>query len=299
MKSSVTSMTGTSASVSTSATSATSGSTSATESTVASVALAKRSGKKATGPKVKNARAGKKAMSDRPSYLTMVLEAISDLKDRRGSSKVAVQRFMTDKYRLDKSTTVNSRVRTAIRSAMTRGLLTQAKGIGASGSFKLTPEGKALAKGGSKIAPKSRGRPAATAGRKDAKKAPSTTRKPRASKGKSVKNRPPTPLVPVGKATPSKRGAKSPAKRPRVAKPKKTPTKTTKRSATPKRALGSKSATAKKGSTPGKAGRPKSATSKRAGKSHSLTPRRAVGSRSSTPRRASDSASAVGKKLKR
>jgi hypothetical protein len=217
---------------------------------------------------------------------------------------VAVQRFMTTKYHLDKSSMVNSRVRTAIRSAMARGLLLQVKGNGASGSFKLTPEGKALAKDGPKIAPKPRGRPAATTGRKDVKKATSTPRKPKVDakgkKGKSVKTRPPTPMVPSGRATAAKRGAKkSPAKRPRVAKPKKAPTKVQRRSATPKHAVKSKSVAARKSTTPRKGGRSKSATPKRAVKSQSGTPRRAVASRSGTPRRASDSVATVGKRQRR
>lgn len=168
--------------------------------------------KKATKPKTPAAH---------PKYLDMTSAAISALKERGGSSRQAILKYIMSNYKLgDDQKGINSHLKTALKSGVKNGKLKQQKGTGASGSFKLAEKPKA-AKTTKKAAPK-KATPKKSVKKASPKKA--VAKKP-ASKKSSPKK------VAKKAASPKKIAAKKPvaAKKPKVAakkaSPKKTPAK--------------------------------------------------------------------------
>merc|ERR1712226_859758 len=108
-----------------------------------------------------------KKPSEHPTYKVMVAAAITALKNRNGSSRQAIQKYIETNYKGITSVTVH--LRNAIKSMVEEGDLTRTKGTGVAGSFKVVK----------KEAPK---KPAAkkTAAKKSAKKpvAKKTAKKP-------------------------------------------------------------------------------------------------------------------------
>lgn len=89
---------------------------------------------KAKAPKVAHA----KPAGTHPPYNIMIVNAISHLKDRKGSSKVAILRYITSNYNVgDEEKKVNANIKKSLNRLVTSGELTQVKGQGASGSFRL------------------------------------------------------------------------------------------------------------------------------------------------------------------
>ena len=85
--------------------------------------------KKATKPKDSPAH---------PKYSEMVTEAVTSLKERGGSSRQAILKYICKNFNVgDNEIAVNARVKTALRSGVKNEVLKQSKGTGASGSFKL------------------------------------------------------------------------------------------------------------------------------------------------------------------
>lgn len=156
---------------------------------------------------------------DHPPVASMVNAAITNLKDRKGSSLAAIKKYISTTYKVD-VVKLAPFVRRYLKKAVTEGKLSQVKGSGASGSFKLA---KAVTeKPAKKTTPKKK--PAAkkpTATKK-------TTKKPTATKK--------TPKKATKKATTPKKEKK--AKKPASAKPKKpkakTATKSPKKTSKPK-----------------------------------------------------------------
>ena len=76
--------------------------------------------------------------ADHPSYREMIGEAIVALKERGGSSRQAILKYVMANYKVGSETTkINARVKTALKAGVKAGALKQAKGTGAAGSFKL------------------------------------------------------------------------------------------------------------------------------------------------------------------
>ena len=74
-----------------------------------------------------------------PKYIKMISTAIETLKERRRYSRVAIPRFMRNRYNIgDNPNSVNSNVKVTLKRGVESGSLIQVKGIGAFGSFKLT-----------------------------------------------------------------------------------------------------------------------------------------------------------------
>ena len=155
-----------------------------------------------------------KAAPAHPPVASMVNAALAALKDRKGSSLSAIKKYVAANYKVD-SDKIAPFIRRYLKKAVADGKLTQTKGTGASGSFKLAKPEKVE---------KPKKKPAA---KKPAAK------KPAAKKAK----------------TPKKAAKKSPAKK--AAKKTKTPKKE-KKAKTPKAAKPKKPA-AKKAKTPKKA----------------------------------------------
>ena len=146
-------------------------------------------------PKAKKApKPAKKALH--PKYSEMIADAIKNLKTRGGSSKAAIYKFIAAKYTVgDNKTQINSFLKTALKSGVKAGTIKQAKGVGASGSFKLG-EVKAVAK-------------------------PKKATKPKAAKAKKPKSPKKAAKKPAAKKAAA---AKKPAAKKAAAKPKKAKT---------------------------------------------------------------------------
>ena len=172
----------------------------------APVAQAKAPAKKAAKPK----KPAKPA--DHPKYNAMIAAAIASLKERGGSSRQAVLKYIMANYKVgDEVAKINARVKTALKAGVKAGTLKQAKGTGASGSFRLGEKKVAAAK------PKKAKKPKAAAKKPAAKKPKAAgAKKPKSPKKKPAAKKPKSPAK---KAAKPKKVAKSPAKK--AAKPKK------------------------------------------------------------------------------
>ena len=79
--------------------------------------------------------AAKKAAPEHPTYSVMIADAITSLKDRKGSSKQAIEKFICANYKV--GPTYNVHLKMALKKGVASETLVQVKGQGASGSFKL------------------------------------------------------------------------------------------------------------------------------------------------------------------
>ncbi|KAK7177113.1 hypothetical protein R3I93_001165 [Phoxinus phoxinus] len=189
----------------------------------------------AKAPKKKSAVKAKKAG---PGVGELIVKAVSASKERSGVSLAALKKALAaGGYDVEKN---NSRVKTAIKSLVTKGTLVQVKGTGASGSFKLNKQQTETKKKPSKkAAPKAK---------KPAAKKPAAAKKPKAAAAKKV----------VAKKSPKKvkkPAAKKATKSPKKAKKPATPKKAAK---SPKKAKAAKPKTAKP-----KAAKPKKGNSQK------------------------------------
>merc|ERR1711963_135641 len=147
----------------------------------------------AATPKAKKVTKPKKAASH-PPYKNMVKAAIVALKEKKGSSRQAIIKYILANYKIDDAAKVNTRVKIALKNGLNAGTLKSAKGTGATGSFRVAE--------------------------KETKKAVKKTpkKKPAAAKPKPAKKAPASKKSPAKKAKPAK---KSPAKKAKAAKAKK------------------------------------------------------------------------------
>ncbi|EFO21801.2 linker histone H1 and H5 family protein [Loa loa] len=89
-------------------------------------------------PKARSKRQGTKTTKSHPSYSQMVKEAITVLKDRKGSSRVAILKYISTHYQLGgNGKRVHFQLRQAIKKGIASGKFTLAKGAGVNGSFRL------------------------------------------------------------------------------------------------------------------------------------------------------------------
>ena len=146
----------------------------------------------------KKAPAKPKKPANHPKYSEMIKAAVGALKERGGSSRQAVLKYIVKNFNVGKDEkVVNQHLKLALRAGVKNGGLKQSKGTGASGSFRL---GEA------------------------AKKAPKKVKKPKAAKPKKPKAKkaakPKKVKTPKKKAAAKPKKTKSP-KKPAAAKPKK------------------------------------------------------------------------------
>ncbi|KAK7109239.1 hypothetical protein V1264_013317 [Littorina saxatilis] len=152
---------------------------------------------------------------DHPKYKEMISAAIASLKERGGSSRQAILKYILGHYKVGSETTkINARVKMALRSGTKSGGLKQSKGTGASGSFRLGEKPKAAAK------PKpATGKKSQTAKKPAAKKAVSkTSAKRKATTPKKVVKAKSAAAKKVMKKSPKKVAV---AKKPKAKSPKK------------------------------------------------------------------------------
>lgn len=157
----------------------------------------------ATATPAKKAAAKKpKAKPSHPKTSEMVLSAIKELKDRKGSSLAAIKKHVVANNKVD-ADKIAPFIRKYLKKAVTDGVLTQTKGTGANGSFKLAAATKAEKPKKKTVAKK----PAAKKAAAKPKKA-TTPKKKKAVKKTATKSKK------------EKKPAKSP-KKPKAPKPKK------------------------------------------------------------------------------
>ena len=81
----------------------------------------------------KKAKPAKK--SEHPTFAVMIAAAIGALKDRKGSSRQAIEKYICANYKVGPK--YASHFKMALKRGVENGALVQTKGVGASGSFKL------------------------------------------------------------------------------------------------------------------------------------------------------------------
>ncbi|XP_063589071.1 histone H1-beta, late embryonic-like [Penaeus indicus] len=153
------------------------------------------------------AEAVKKAPAKKPThpqYAAMIAAAIKALKERTGSSRQAILKYIIANYKVGDEKKAGVRLKLALRKGVTKGTLKQMKGTGAAGSFR-------LAKDEAKPAKKAAKKPAA---KKPAAKKPAA-KKPAAKKPAAKK----AAKKPAAKKSPKKPAAKKVAKKPAAKKP--------------------------------------------------------------------------------
>ena len=158
-----------------------------------------------------------------PKYSEMIAAAVAGLKERSGSSRQAILKYIQANYKV--GDTANVHLKTALKSGVKAGALKQSKGTGASGSFKLGEKPKKAAKKATK--PKAAKPKVKKAAKKPAAKKPAA-KKPAAKKAKTPKKAAAKPKKAAAKpkkaaAKPKKAATKSP-KKAKAAKPKKVKT---------------------------------------------------------------------------
>ncbi|CAG8490747.1 26428_t:CDS:2 [Dentiscutata erythropus] len=130
--------------------------------------------KTSSAPRTKKAA----SLPAHPKYEDMIRDAIVALKDRKGSSRQAIKKYIISSYKLPDNSTTNNRLRIAINKGVEKGLF--AFYNGPSGTIKLVkkePETKPkVEKKTKKAAPK-----------KTAKKAVKKTKKPTTKTTKRAK----------------------------------------------------------------------------------------------------------------
>ena len=134
-------------------------------------------GEKAAKPAKK---AAPKKPAEHPKYIEMIKDAIAALKERNGSSRQAIVKYISANYKVGDSAGVH--VKQALRKGVASGALQQPKGTGASGSFKVAKVEKVAKKpAAKKPAAKKPAAKKAAAKKTAAKKSPAK-KKPAAKK---------------------------------------------------------------------------------------------------------------------
>ncbi|GMR59288.1 hypothetical protein PMAYCL1PPCAC_29483, partial [Pristionchus mayeri] len=167
-------------------------------------------------PKMK--KTTKKVVTLHPPYASMVKQAIAGLADKKGSSRAAILKYVCGHFKVgDNVIQINSRIRAALKKGTFGGVLTQVKGSGASGSFRLGEKKTAEKKKTTKSVKKPVAKKTSTASpkKKTLKKTTKTTKTKSPKKAKSPKK---TAAAKPKKAKSPKKTAAKKAKAPKAPK---------------------------------------------------------------------------------
>ena len=145
-----------------------------------------------------------------PSVNDLIVKVVTASKERNGVSLPALKKFLAaGGYDVEKN---NSRVKVAVRNLVTKGVLLQHKGTGASGSFKISKELKKPAAKKAAAVPKAK-KPAAKKAVVAKKATPKKAKKPAAAKKATPKKaKKPVKSPKKAAAKPAKKAVKSPKK---------------------------------------------------------------------------------------
>lgn len=206
---------------------------------------------KSASPKKGKAKAAAKKPRTTPSHpktSDMVNAAITNLKERGGSSLQAIKKYVGATYKVDVEK-LSPFIKKYLKSAVASGALVQTKGKGASGSFKLsTSSGKSekKAEGKKKRKPaspkKAASKPKKASPAKKSKPAAKTAKPKKKSAAKPAAKKAAAPAAEKKKKAPAakpKKAAKSPKKEKKAKAPKKP------KSPKPKKATAKKAAAKK------------------------------------------------------
>ena len=173
-----------------------------------------------------------KKQADHPPYIEMIKAAIVALKERNGSSRQAIEKYIKANYKVGE---VGPHLKMALKRGAAGGKLLHTKGVGASGSFKVPKEEKKEKKPKKKpAAKKPAAKPKKPAGKKAAKKPAAkkaakkpASKKPAAKKptAKKAAAKKPAAKKPAAKKPSAKKSPKKAAKKPVAKKPAKKPAK--------------------------------------------------------------------------
>lgn len=134
-----------------------------------------------TKAKSKRVKTTKKSV-DHPKYSDMILAAVQAEKSRSGSSRQSIQKYIKSHYKVGEN--ADSQIKLAIKRLVTSGTLKHTKGVGASGSFRLSKADEPEKFTKSKKIVKKTSTPKKAAKPKKATKSVSISKKPKASKKK-------------------------------------------------------------------------------------------------------------------
>ena len=140
---------------------------------------------------------------EHPTFAVMIAAAIGALKERKGSSKQAIEKYICANYKVGPK--YSSHFKLALRKGVEKKALVQTKGVGASGSFKLAkaePVKKAVVK--KPVAKKTVAKKPAV---KKAVKKPAA-KKVKASPKKAAAKKPAKKVAPAKKKAPAKKAGK-------------------------------------------------------------------------------------------
>ncbi|XP_053721628.1 histone H1.0-B [Synchiropus splendidus] len=164
-----------------------------------------------------------KKPASHPKYCDMIKAAIVHDVSRSGASRQSIQKYVRKNYKVGENADVQ--IKMALKRLVASGMLRHTKGVGASGSFKLTkPEDSKKSVKAPVAKPKKAAKPAKAKKVAKPKKVAKTPEKPKKAPVKKVKKV-------AKKATPTK-VKKAPAKKAKAAKAKAKPAK---KAAKPKR----------------------------------------------------------------
>ncbi|CAG0896605.1 unnamed protein product [Cyprideis torosa] len=169
--------------------------------------------KKTTKPKVPAAH---------PKYSEMIVAAVKALKERNGSSRQAILKYIMANYKVgNDSKKVGVFLRKNLKKAVDSGMLKHSKGAGASGSFRVTDKAEKPKKVAARKpeAPKAKKPTPKAAGANKPKSPKAKKPKTTAAKKSPVKPKAAKPKVAKKPATAKPKAAK-PARKPATAKPK-------------------------------------------------------------------------------
>lgn len=170
---------------------------------------------KATKAKAPKSPKAAKVAPSHPTYSAMIKKALVDLKERNGSSRTAISKYLTSHYklgdssnqvtpavvRLTKALQINARLRAALKKGLLKGELQQTKGNGASGSFKLVKAAPAFPAAPAAKKPRAKKEPTAKKAAPKKEKKAASPKKAKAAKPKTTKPKSPKKAKTVKKAT--------------------------------------------------------------------------------------------------
>jgi len=151
-------------------------------------------------PKVKKATKPK-APAAHPKYSVMIAAAVAALKDRTGSSRQAILKYICANYKVDASK-AGVHLRMALKRAVAAGSLKMAKATGkGAGSYKLAEKPKVVKKAKKPAAKKAAKKPAA----KKAAKKPAAKKAAKKPAAKKAAKKPAAKKPAAKKAAPKKK----------------------------------------------------------------------------------------------
>lgn len=159
--------------------------------------------------------AAPKKPAEHPKYIDMIVAAVTALKDRQGSSRQAIVKYISANYKVGDNAAVH--IKLALKRGVVSGALVQPKGTGASGRFKVVKKAEPKKKAPKKPAVKKPAAKKSTPKKKPAAKkaTPKKTKKPASAKKTSAKKAPKKPAAkkPAAKKPAAKKVKKTPKKK--------------------------------------------------------------------------------------